>query len=164
VKINPWILMAAAFLLLTAAVPRGLDRELYDAGCALIIFPAFAYLATAVEPGPKAAKAFAWAGGMSYALYLIHAPLGGVLKTVFLEFGRSKGSMVLGRAMDFGPPKGSAALGLTFVAGAAVLAWLAETYYDRPVRRWLNSLGSRPPQTAAREPVAASTPAGGAPG
>ena len=27
-----------------------------------------------------------------------------------------------------------------FIAGAAVVAWLAEKYYDRPVRRWINGL------------------------
>jgi peptidoglycan/LPS O-acetylase OafA/YrhL len=51
--------------------------------------------------------------------------LGGVLNQVFLIYGR---------------PKGSALLGVTFIACAAVFAWLAERYFDRPVRRWLTGL------------------------
>ena len=43
----------------------------------------------------------------------------------------------------YGRPKGSVLLGLTFVAGAAVIAWLAEAYYDRPVRRWLTRVTAR---------------------
>jgi peptidoglycan/LPS O-acetylase OafA/YrhL len=138
-SISPWILMAAAFLLLIAPLPRGLGRELYDAGCALVVFPVFAYLATSVEPGPLGQRLFTLGGGASYALYLIHAPLGGVLNAVFAVAGR---------------PKGSAALGLAFVAGASVIAWLAEIYYDRPVRRWLTRVTSPRSGPAGREPIA----------
>jgi peptidoglycan/LPS O-acetylase OafA/YrhL len=140
IRISPWILLLAAFGLLIAPVPKGLDRELYDAGCALLVFPAFAYLATSVEPGPRGQALFSLGGAASYALYLIHAPLGGVLNALFAAYGR---------------PKGSAALGLAFLAGASVIAWLAERYYDRPVRRWLTGLVA--PRPAAREPIAASS-------
>ncbi len=135
VNIGPWIFLACA-ILLVAAPHRGLDRTVYDIVCALVVFPVFAYLATATEPGPKGQKVFALGGGASYALYLIHSPLGGVLNQFFVLFGR---------------PKGSALLGITFIAGAAVIAWLAEKYYDRPVRRWINGLTApKPAPTAAR--------------
>jgi peptidoglycan/LPS O-acetylase OafA/YrhL len=141
IRISPWILMVAACALLVQTIPRGLDRELYDSLCAVIVFPLFAYLATSVEPGPKGAKLFALGGGTSYALYLIHAPLGGVLNQFFTVYGR---------------PKGSAALGIAFIAAASVIAWLAEKYYDRPVRKWLTALTkpkAPPAPLGASEPV-----------
>ena len=136
VKISPWILLAGAFLLLIAIPHPGAQRTAYDIACALVVFPVFAYLATAVDPGPRACRAFAVGGATSYALYLIHAPLGGALNQLFSLYGR---------------PRGSVLLGLTFVAGAAVIAWLAEAYYDRPVRRWLTRVTAGPP--AASTPV-----------
>ena len=141
VRISPWILMLVVILLLTAKVPRGLDRELYDTVCALIVFPVFAYLATAVEPkSARVQKAFMLGGAASYALYLIHAPLGGVLNQFFLVYGR---------------PKGSIPLALAFIASASLIAWLAEKYYDRPFRRWLTAVTS---PKAPPAPVGASEP------
>ena len=142
IKISPWILMAAACWLLVMKLPRGLDRELYDSVCALVIFPVFAYLATAVEPGPVGQKAFVLGGGASYALYLIHAPLGGVLNQFFTLYGR---------------PKGSALLGIAFVIGVSIISVLVEKYYDRPVRRWLTGLTSHRRQEADRNPVGAAS-------
>ncbi|HVY35464.1 MAG TPA: acyltransferase [Caulobacteraceae bacterium] len=124
-KISPWLLLAGCFVLLIAWPHRGPERTAYDMACALLIFPLFAYLSTAVEPGPFGQKLFSLGGGASYALYLIHSPLGGVLNQFFILYGR---------------PKGSALLGITFIACMAVIAWLAERYYDRPVRHWLTKL------------------------
>jgi peptidoglycan/LPS O-acetylase OafA/YrhL len=143
IRISPWILMIIAVALLVAKVPKGLDRELYDCACAILIFPVFAYLATAVEPGPIGQKAFAQGGGASYTLYLIHAPLGGVLNCIFLLYGR---------------PKGSALLGITFIAVVGVISVLVEKFYDRPVRQWITQqLGGRK-RDADRNPVSASAP------
>jgi peptidoglycan/LPS O-acetylase OafA/YrhL len=146
IRISPWLLMAAAVAILAHWVPRGLDRELYDCVCAIVVFPVFAYLATAVEPGPIGQKLFTLGGGASYALYLIHAPLGGVLNCTFLLTTR---------------PKGSVLLGVAFIAAASVIAVLAEKYYDRPVRRWLTRLGSggaRPSAPAPITPAASRAP------
>ncbi len=144
IKVSPWLLLPACCALLVAQIPHGLDRELYDTACALVIFPLFAYLATSVEPGPKGQKLFALGGGASYALYLIHAPLGGMLNTLFIVYGR---------------PKGSAALGIAFIAVVAVIAWLVEKYYDRPVRKWLTAITKRGPNAPSPPaPLAASDP------
>jgi peptidoglycan/LPS O-acetylase OafA/YrhL len=141
IRISPWVLMAAAVALLIQQMPRGLDRELYDSACAILIFPLFAYLATAVEPGPTGAKIFTLGGAASYALYLIHAPLGGVLNQFFTVYGR---------------PKGSILLAVSFIAVVAVISVLVERFYDRPVRRWLTGLLGKAPSDAARNPVSAS--------
>lgn len=141
IRISPWLLLAGATALLVQAVPRGLDRELYDATCAVVIFPLFAYLATAVEPGRIGQNLFTLGGGASYALYLIHAPLGGVLNQFFTLYGR---------------PKGSILLGVTFIAVVSVLAVLVERFYDRPVRRWITGLTGKRPREAERNPVSAS--------
>lgn len=145
VRISPWLLLAGATALLVQQIPRGLDRELYDSLCAIVVFPLFAYLATAVEPGPMGQKMFTLGGGASYALYLIHAPLGGVLNQFFTVYGR---------------PKGSILLGVTFIAAVSVIAVLAERFYDRPVRRWLTGLTGQRPRQADRNPVSASSAAG----
>jgi peptidoglycan/LPS O-acetylase OafA/YrhL len=143
IRISPWLLLAGATALLVQQIPRGLDRELYDAVCAVVVFPLFAYLATAVEPGPVGQKLFTLGGGASYALYLIHAPLGGVLNQFFTIYGR---------------PRGSLLLGLTFIAVVSVLAVLVERYYDRPVRRWITGLTGQRPREADRNPLSASAP------
>jgi peptidoglycan/LPS O-acetylase OafA/YrhL len=142
IRISPWILMVAMTALLVQTVPRGLDRELYDVICAVVVFPVFAYLATAVEPGPLGQKAFVLGGASSYALYLIHAPLGGALNVLFLVYGR---------------PKGSLLLGLSFIAVVAVLSVLVEKYYDGPVRRWLTRITGKRPREADSNPVSASS-------
>jgi len=142
VRISPWLLLAGVTALLVQAVPRGLDRELFDAVCAVAVFPLFAYLATAVEPGPAGAKIFTLGGGASYALYLIHAPLGGVLNQFFTVYGRPKGSIVFG---------------LSFILAVSVISVLVERFYDRPVRRWITGLTGKRPREADRNPVSASS-------
>ena len=141
IRISPWVLIAAAVALLVQQVPRGLDRELYDTLCAIVIFPLFAYLATAVEPGPAGARLFTLGGAASYALYLIHAPLGGVLNQVFTLYGR---------------PKGTILLGVGFIAAVSVISILVERFYDRPVRRWLTGLTGNRRSDADKNPVSAS--------
>jgi peptidoglycan/LPS O-acetylase OafA/YrhL len=141
IRISPWLLLAGATALLVQSVPRGIDRELYDAICAVVVFPLFAYLATAVEPGRIGQNLFTLGGGASYALYLIHAPLGGALIVLLAHHGRLKGSILLG---------------LTFIAVVSVLAVLAERFYDRPVRRWITGLTSKRPREADRNPVSVS--------
>jgi peptidoglycan/LPS O-acetylase OafA/YrhL len=137
IKISPWLLLLGCFGLLIAWPHQGLHRTAYDMACALIVFPVFAYLSTAVEPGPAGQRLFVLGGGVSYALYLLHSPLGGVLNQFFSVFGR---------------PRGSAFLGISFIIFAALIAWLAERYVDRPVRHWLTSLGKPKPQGAPAEP------------
>jgi len=134
--------MIAAIAILVAQIPRGLDRELYDSLCAIVVFPVFAYLATAVEPShPMVQKAFTLGGAASYALYLIHAPLGGVLNQFFTLYGR---------------PKGSILLAVSFIAVVSVISVLVENYYDRPVRRWLTGMFNAKPRLAADGPADAS--------
>jgi len=141
IRISPWLLLAGATGLLVQYVPRGIDRELYDAVCAVVVFPLFAYLATAVEPGKVGQNLFVFGGAASYALYLIHAPLGGVLNQFLMVYGR---------------PKGSILFGVTFIAVVSVIAVLVERFYDRPVRRWLTGLLSKRPPHTSRSPVSAS--------
>jgi peptidoglycan/LPS O-acetylase OafA/YrhL len=142
VRLSPWLLLAGAVALLVQTVPRGVDRELYDSTCAIVVFPLFAYLATAVEPGPAGQRLFTFGGAASYALYLIHAPLGGVLNQFFTLYGRPKGTMLLG---------------VGFIAAVSVIAVLVERFYDRPVRRWLTQLTGKRPREADSNPVSASS-------
>jgi peptidoglycan/LPS O-acetylase OafA/YrhL len=141
VRISPWLLMFGCFWLLVAWPHRGMDRTAYDMACALVVFPVFGYLATAVEPGPTGQRLFAFGGGLSYGLYLLHSPLGGVLNQFFVVFGR---------------PKGSPLLWVVFVLFAGLFAWLAERYFDRPARRWLASIGKPKPRDLPVQPAGAS--------
>jgi peptidoglycan/LPS O-acetylase OafA/YrhL len=138
IKISPWLLLVGCFALLIAWPHRGLERTAYDMACALVVFPVFAYLSTAVEPGPAGQRLFVLGGGLSYPLYLLHSPLGGVLNQFFTVFGR---------------PRGTAFLGVIFIIFAALFAWLAERYFDRPARRWLTSLGKPKRAPAPAEPA-----------
>ena len=96
-----------------------------------------------MEPGPRGAQLFTLGGAASYALYLIHAPLGGVLNQFFTAYGR---------------PKGSILLAVSFIAVVAVISVLVERFYDRPVRRWITGLTSKRPRDADKNPVSASAP------
>ncbi|HUO22006.1 MAG TPA: acyltransferase family protein, partial [Caulobacteraceae bacterium] len=139
-KLSPWLLLFACFWLLIAWPHRGVERTDYDLACALILFPVLGYLSTAVEPGPAGQRLFVLCGGLSYALYLLHSPIGGVLNQFFIVFGR---------------PKGTWFLGVLFILAVSVIAWLAERYYDAPVRRWLNGLGKAKPKAISAEPARA---------
>jgi peptidoglycan/LPS O-acetylase OafA/YrhL len=116
-------------LALTLAIrPQAAWSGLYELAMVLGVFPLLTALAIRVEPGPRSGKVFAWLGVSSYAIYVLHQPLG-VLAGVALA----------GWGLQASWPAAAA-----FVTLAALTATVADAVYDRPVRRWLSRRGAAP--------------------
>jgi peptidoglycan/LPS O-acetylase OafA/YrhL len=98
-----------------------------------VVFPAILLMSLSHEVSPRAGRVLAWAGAVSYPLYILHPPL--IQLWQFLPRG----------AGDF-----------AFVAGIVALAAVAERWFDRPLQRALHRLVQRPP----RESVVAGHSAG----
>jgi peptidoglycan/LPS O-acetylase OafA/YrhL len=82
-----------------------------------------------VQPPPIALKLFTLLGGISYALYVVHYPIYEFMKRVSWSVPAIRDAGIL--------------TGTTILLAAMLLSYLAERYYDRPVRAWLGSLARR---------------------
>ena len=114
----------AALAILAAALamrPTPEARRLCELVLVLAVFPAVLAVAVRREPGRLGSGVFAWLGLSSYAVYVLHQPLGSLAGLMSDRLG--------------GEPSWPAAA--AFMAAVALLATLADTVYDRPVRRWL---------------------------
>jgi peptidoglycan/LPS O-acetylase OafA/YrhL len=125
-----WLVPA---LLVPLFLPGPAAGPYYDLLCIMILFPVLIYVGAIVEPRRRGVAAFL--GLISFAIYALHSPLIPVFNTGF-----KMGGMILER---FAPWSGIA-LVLLFV----VIAWVADIFYDRPVRRWLGTR-LRTPRSAA---------------
>jgi peptidoglycan/LPS O-acetylase OafA/YrhL len=91
-----------------------------------VVFPAILMMSLSHEVSPRAGRVLAWAGAVSYPLYILHPPL--IQLWQFLPRG----------AGDF-----------AFVVGIIALAAVAERWFDRPLQRALHRLVQRPPRERA---------------
>ena len=97
----------------------------YDAVCALLIFPAIVYLgASGRTTDAKSRNICAFLGAISYPLYIVHYPF------MYLMYARAWRN---GYGFDKVWP-----VAVCVIAGSIALAWLLMKYYDGPVRRWLS--------------------------
>lgn len=118
-RLPPWAIFGLAALAMSGLAP---DGPVYDFAVVTLVFPVLAAAAIRSEPGPVFAPLCAWAGAVSYPLYILHEPVTGLIYSV-VPPGDFHVALVLCL-----PP--------AFIAAAA----LAEYLFDRPVRRWLNRL------------------------
>jgi peptidoglycan/LPS O-acetylase OafA/YrhL len=119
-------------------------RQLYELAAVMLAFPAILLVAMRCEPGRISAPVFAWLGAASYAVYVLHHPLG----------------VLAGEVMDQLPGQHSATLatGAAFLLATVVLATLADKVYDTLVRRRLTEAlrnWPAPPHARSRGPVRA---------
>lgn len=96
----------------------------------LVLFPAVVQMASAVEPGRGLQRAFGWLGVTSYAVYAVHKPLYQILLGFLIVISPV-------RPETMAPWIGLAYLVLVFLACLAI-----DRFYDMPVRRLLNRLGT----------------------
>lgn len=122
IRVSP--LLAAAILLAIMAVRLDDAAALYDFTIVLAVFPVLV-LASTREPEAWLRPACTTLGVLSYPVYALHAPLIKVEQAVQARLAGS--SAVISLALE-----------LAFVAGMLVTAWLADRWFDRPVRRWLS--------------------------
>jgi peptidoglycan/LPS O-acetylase OafA/YrhL len=83
------------------------------------------------EPGVLRARGFIWLGDISYALYLVHAPVLMVCYALAhkLSVGQSQAGLV--------------AIGFVGLAASLVTAHIAHMLIERPAQRWIVGIGRR---------------------
>lgn len=99
------------------ASPTESWRTLFDLAAILVFFPAVLVLGVSMEPSPRLEPAALVAGQLSYAIYVLHIPL-------------------LSLATAFALPK-SPANGILLLCGVMLASYLADRFYDGPLRRTL---------------------------
>ncbi|MFP3564678.1 acyltransferase family protein [Paraburkholderia sp. SIMBA_030] len=117
------LIIAVVVGTLALDVPRRFDA-LYVIVSVTVIFPAVVFAATRFEPQGWFRKACAAGGLASYGIYVLHAPLGGMLNTF--------GLWVLGLK-----PEQVAMTGLPFILVISALAILLDRSYSPAIRRAL---------------------------
>lgn len=107
-----------------------LDNVIWPLACVLTVFPVVVLAAAASEPGPRAARAFAWLGAVSYPLYALHKPAGELLALTIHVLAPGN--------LHWGVWIGAPYMVIAMIACAGI-----ERFYDRPVRRILTRVVDR---------------------
>lgn len=127
---NLGVLAIVALLgLVIFAAPHGSWRQVWDAGCVLLVFPAMVCAATFVDPGPRAQRVATFLGLTSYAVYVLHSPLSSVMNTVSRHFAGNSPD-----AAHFGAPY----VGFAVLVVLLIGCWVVDRYFDTPIRNWLS--------------------------
>jgi peptidoglycan/LPS O-acetylase OafA/YrhL len=133
-RVPDWLLVLA---LVAALGAWGVWQS--DVALAAIGFPLLILLAADAGTNPASARIAAWLGGVSYAVYVLHAPLVNLID----KFARHDG----GRKLSELPPLLSMVI---VMAATLAVAHLATSRLDTPVRAWLKrSLLTRRPAAIA---------------
>ena len=122
--IGPLPLIAALIAVFTVA-PSQADRAAFDIACVLFVFPALIALAAGTTPGTRTTALFGVLGAMSYAVYALHFPL----------FHLCQAALRWTLAVD--PDQVAPIMGWVFLPVLALVCWIADRFYDGPVRRAL---------------------------
>ncbi len=145
---TPPVLLVAALCGILAACPPAKYQAAFDLAATLLIFPALVFLGAASKPGKRAARLFAWLGGISYGIYVLQMPVFSYAHAIANKIGGDFGNVSL-----FLP-----AMSLMLVVAVATAA---DDCVDRPVRRELTKFFGRPrgvqrqPEPAVAERVQA---------
>lgn len=133
-------LFSAAIIVSLAAVlmaePGESLRVPYEWLAIFLVFPLMVYCAMLLYPAGRVASFYRFLGQISYGIYALHAPLLIVVKLALHEFA----GFPIGVTYPYAPW-----CGWLFVANLVVLCWLADRFYDAPVRRLMLNL--YPPST-----------------
>ena len=123
-RLPPSVILAMVFLALTH--DSGAFRAGYELAFVFLVSPALIYFGAGTEPrGGREARAYAFLGASSYAIYVLHEGLGQLLEGALKRFAHTP--------VQAAAPWG----GLALVVGlVAVCAWL-DRHYDGPLRHWL---------------------------
>ena len=107
--------------------PPGL-RLAYEFALVFLVFPPLVLWAAHFEPKGRIAEIMGWIGGVSYAIYTVHEPLGRLLYEM------------LHRLVDFDVWTYAPLSGLIFLSGLCLFATLLDRAFDRPTRKALSFL------------------------
>ena len=135
---RPWLAWGCLMVLGAALClqPAAHWRQLYELVAVMILFPAILLVAVRSEPGRIGAPVFAWLGAVSYAVYVLHHPLGVLADEVQQQFP--------------GAHTPTLATGALFLLAVTALGTLADRLYDGPVRKRLSEALRRWPAQAGR--------------
>lgn len=114
-SLPPLLPLALAAIALIGFVPQ---TALWDLLIVALLFPVILIGSISTAVPHRMVKIFAWAGAVSYPLYILHPPLVELVSV-----------LVQGRAYLV------ASFGCVFAI--VLFAMMAERYFDRPLRRWL---------------------------
>jgi peptidoglycan/LPS O-acetylase OafA/YrhL len=122
---RPWLAWACLAVLgvILCLQPAAHWRQLFELVAVMALFPAILLVAVRAEPGRLGAPVFAWLGAVSYAVYVLHHPLGVLADEVQQQFPGAHAPTLV--------------TGALFLAGVTALGTLADRLYDGPVRRRL---------------------------
>jgi peptidoglycan/LPS O-acetylase OafA/YrhL len=133
--------LVAALCAILAACPGPQYQAAFDLSATLLVFPALVFLGACSKPGWRAARLFAWLGGISYGVYVLQAPVFGYAHAIAVKLGGNFGAFSLFWA----------AMSMVLVVAVAAVA---DDCFDRPIRRELTRFFGRPGgRGQEREPV-----------
>jgi len=135
------VLPVAAVLVLLMIEPGVHLRAAYDLTCVVFLFPLLMLAGAQSPPQRRLARVFAFTGGISYALYVLHFP---ILEVVFAVFTTLTHGHV-GKVAPWG--------GLLSMTLFLAIAWLADKYWDRPIRGRLTGQSRLSEQSRRSIPV-----------
>lgn len=131
-KVKNTFLISSLVLILATAMPRIGDENtlylngLYELCCIFIIFPSLIYFSASESITSKTTeKICKFLGEISYPLYLVHYPF------IYWYYGWVKTNEL--------PFSETLPQALSLFFGSILLAYLAHRWFDKPVRKWLNS-------------------------
>jgi peptidoglycan/LPS O-acetylase OafA/YrhL len=109
---------------LLCLTPQPALRPFYDLGAVIFLFPLITLAAATAVPR-HFVRTSAFLGIASYAIYVLHVPLMAIAEALLVKLFHRE----LGELQPWA--------GIVFLLGILVTAWLADKFYDLPVRRWL---------------------------
>ena len=120
-SLNGWVLIALLVLVLVGLTDPSW-RSWFEPTAALLVFPAMVYIGASSRMDPISRRICLFIGGVSYAVYVLHSPLGSAAEWIARLFHLSLATDV-------------ADLGL--LGGFVIVAWLADALFDQPLRKAL---------------------------
>jgi len=117
------ILSLVSALLMSS--PGPFVRPYFDFFAVVAIFPAIVYLALWVQPSGRPARICKFMGTTSYALYVLHYPLAGLIQGLF----KTRAGVSV---ENYAP-----LIGFGLLVALLTFCWVIDTVYDGPVRQFL---------------------------
>lgn len=106
---------------------HGTSREIWDAACVFLVFPAVVFCGTIVDPPSWLRGTSTFLGLTSYAIYVIHGPLSTATNSVVRHIFQGH------------PERGTPYIGICLAVLLLLTSWLVDRYLDNPIRRVLSS-------------------------
>ncbi len=130
----PPTLLVGILILTLGCGPTGGLQSIYDIVSTLVLFPTMIFIGADNNPGPRAERAFAWMGAISYPIYVLQMPI--YAWCIYVSY-----SIALRRTGSYEHiPR---LWGMASVVLVVAVAIAANRWFDQPVRRWLTAVLNR---------------------